>query len=109
MMGYGFGGFLAGLVFYGKNRKRSPAVLAVFGFLTIQLIVGPLLDCCTVFTTGSKLTWKYVVTVFAAGLPYNFKHALACAVTMLLFSKPLLGKLDRLINKYGMMNTRLEA
>ena len=45
----------------------------------------------------------------APGVPYNFKHALACALTMLLFSKPLLGKLDRLITKYGMMNTRLEA
>lgn len=109
MMGYGFGGFLAGLVFYGKNRRRSPGILAVFGFLTIQLVVGPLLDCCTIFTTGSKLTWKFAATVFAAGVPYNLKHALACAVTMLLFSKPLLGKLDRLITKYGMMDARLEG
>ena len=109
MMGYGFGGFLAGLVFYRKSRRRSPAVLAIFGFLSIQLVVGPLLDCCTFFTTGSKLSWKYAAAVFGAGVPYNFKHALACALTMLLFSKPLLGKLDRLITKYGMMNTRLEA
>ncbi|MGN0976791.1 MAG: ECF transporter S component [Faecousia sp.] len=109
MMGYGFGGFLAGLVFFRNNRRRSPGVLAIFGFLTIQLVVGPLLDCCTVFTTGSRLTWKYAAAVFAAGVPYNFKHALACAVTMLLFSKPLLGKLDRLITKYGMMDTRQEG
>ncbi len=106
MMGYGFGGFLAGLCYFGKERKHSPSRLAVFGFLTIQLVVGPLLDCCTVFTTGSTLSWKYAAAVFAAGVPYNFKHALACAVTMLLFSKPLLGKLERLIVKYGMMDAR---
>lgn len=106
MMGYGFGGFLAGILFFGKKRNHSPAMLAVFGFLTIQLVVGPLLDCCTVFTTGSKLSWKFAAAVFAAGVPYNFKHALACAVTMLLFSRPLLEKLERLIVKYGMMDAR---
>lgn len=106
MMGYGFGGFLAGILFFGKKRNHSPAMLAVFGFLTIQLVVGPLLDCCTVFTTESKLSWKFAAAVFAAGVPYNFKHALACAVTMLLFSKPLLEKLERLIVKYGMMDAR---
>lgn len=106
MMGYGFGGFLAGILFFGKKRNHSPAMLAVFGFLTIQLVVGPLLDCCTVFTTGSKLSWKFAAAVFAAGVPYNFKHALACAVTMVLLSKPLLEKLERLIVKYGMMDAR---
>ncbi|MDY4582001.1 MAG: ECF transporter S component [Candidatus Faecousia sp.] len=106
MMGYGFGGFLAGILFFGKKRNHSPAMLAVFGFLTIQLVVGPLLDCCTVFTTESKLSWKFAAAVFAAGVPYNFKHALACAVTMLLFSRPLLEKLERLIVKYGMMDAR---
>ena len=106
MMGYGFGGFLAGILFFGKKGNHSPAMLAVFGFLTIQLVVGPLLDCCTVFTTGSKLSWKFAAAVFAAGVPYNFKHALACAATMLLFSKPLLEKLERLIVKYGMMDAR---
>ena len=106
MMGYGFGGFLAGILFFGKKGNHSLAMLAVFGFLTIQLVVGPLLDCCTVFTTGSKLSWKFAAAVFAAGVPYNFKHALACAVTMVLLSKPLLEKLERLIVKYGMMDAR---
>lgn len=108
MMAYGFGGFLAGVFFYGNSRKRNPVVLAVYGFLAILLVVGPLLDSCTVFTVSSEITWKYAAAVFAAGLPYNLKHALACGVTMLLFSKPLLAKLDRLKIKYGMMDARLE-
>ena len=33
----------------------------------------------------------------------NVIHGAATAVTMLLLSRPLLGKLDRLILKYGMM------
>lgn len=109
MMAYGAGGFLAGLVFGGKKSRKNPVILAVFGFFAILLVVGPLLDSCTVFTVSTKLTWKYALAVFAAGFPYNAQHGLACAVTMLLFSKPLLDKLDRLKTKYGMMNVFQES
>lgn len=109
MMAYGFGGFLAGAVFYKRWNQRNPVILAVFGFAAIVAVIGPLLDCCTVFTTGSRITKKYAAAVFAAGLPYNTKHGLACALTLLLFSKPLLQKLDRLKTKYGMMDARREV
>ncbi len=105
MMAYGAGGFLAGCIFH--NRKhQNPVILTIFGFLAIFLFVGPLLDCCTIFTTGANVTWKYALAVFSAGLVYNLKHATACAITMLLFSKPLLWKLDRLKVKYSMMDVR---
>lgn len=103
MMAYGVGGLLAGLFFYGPQRKKNPIVLAVFGFFTILLVVGPLLDSCTVFTVSTTLTWKYALAVFAAGAPYNAQHGLACALTLFLFGKPLLSKLDRLKMKYGMV------
>lgn len=105
MMAFGFGGFLAGILFHKRFPVRNPIALAVFGFVTILAVVGPLLDCCTVFTVSSRITWKYVVAVFTAGLPVNFQHALACGVTMLIFSKPLLTKLERLKTKYGMLES----
>lgn len=105
MMAYGVGGLLAGLVFFGEKRKKKPLVLAVFGFFTILLVVGPLLDSCTVFTVSTRVTWKTAMAVFAAGFPYNAQHGLACAVTLLLFGKPLLSKLDRVRIKYGMLDS----
>lgn len=105
MMAYGFGGFLAGLLF-SRRGKTHPVVLALFGFFAIVLAVGPLLDLCTVFTTGSKISMKFVIAVFTAGFPTNLSHGAACAVTMLLLSHPLLAKLDRLKQKYGMMDTQ---
>ena len=109
MMGYGFGGFFAGVIFAKRRAWRNPAGLALFGFFTILLVVGPLLDCCTLFTTGSRLSWSYAAAVFIAGFPYNLQHALACGATLLVFGKPLLAKLDRLIVKYGMMDARKEG
>lgn len=106
MMAYGFAGFLAGGLFHKRFPLRNPAALAVWGFFTIVLVIGPLLDSCTVFTVSSRITWKYALAVFTAGLAYNVQHGLACAVTLLLFAKPLLGKLERLKTKYGMMDAR---
>ena len=106
MMAYGFAGFLAGGLFHKRFPLRNPAALAVWGFFTIVLVIGPLLDCCTVFTVSSRITWKYALAVFTAGFAYNVQHGLACAVTLLLFAKPLLGKLERLKTKYGMMDAR---
>lgn len=108
MMAYGFAGFLAGALFHRRFRVRNPVALAVFGFVLIVTVIGPLLDCCTLFTVSTRLSWKYTAAVFGAGLPYNLQHGLACGVTLLLFSKPLLWKLDRLKTKYGMMDARRE-
>ena len=106
MMAYGFAGFLAGGLFHKRFPLRNPEALAVWGFFTIVLVIGPLLDSCTVFTVSSRITWKYALAVFTAGFAYNVQHGLACAVTLLLFAKPLLGKLERLKTKYGMMDAR---
>ena len=107
MMAYGTGGFLAGLVFYRiqdpAGTWKKLAGLAAFGFRAVLLVVGPLLDCCTLFTTGTAITWKFALAVFTVGLPHNFQHALATAATLLLFGKPLLWKLNRLRVKYGML------
>ena len=107
MMAYGVGGFLAGLVFYGRKVSDKPwlttLVYTIFGFAAIVVVVGPLLDLCTLFTTGSQVTPAFAAAIFLSGLPVNLTHGLACGLTMLLFSWPLLEKLERLKIKYGMM------
>lgn len=104
MMAYGMGGFLASVLFRSEKVQKKPVILAVVGFFIILLIVGPLLDCSSIFSMASHITKKYVLAVFAAGFPNNLVQAAACSVTMLLFSQPLLNKLNRLKQKYGMMD-----
>lgn len=102
MMAYGAGGFAAGLAFRRCSRYHT-ALLAAFGFVAGVLLVGPLLDCCTLFTTGSRITPKFALAVFAAGFPHNLSNAVGTAATMALFGRPLLDKLARIRRKYGMM------
>jgi len=106
MMAYGLSGFLAGALFHRRFPVRNPVALGIFGFAAIVTVVGPLLDCCTVFTVSSHLSWKYAAAVFAAGVVYNVQHGIACGVTLLVLSGPLLAKLERLQKKYGMMDAR---
>lgn len=105
MLAYGIAGFVSGLVFHKRREKFKPLLLAVFGFVMVAVLIGPLLDCCTVFTSLTIFSWPAVALVFAQGLPLNISHAAATALTLLLIGRPLLQKLDRLQIKYGMLRT----
>ena len=106
LLSYGLGGFLAGVIFHrswGKwgDRKSFPVILGVFGFFAVILLVGPLLDVCSLFTMSSQLSWSFAVACLTAGFPVNLAHGISTAVTLLLLGKPLLSKLKRLQIKYG--------
>ncbi len=103
MMAYGFGGFLAGLLFYRRPKRQHPVVMGVFGYLTIQLIVGPLLDTSSVFLAAPALKWATIWPYYVSGIPVNAIHGLGAGLTLLLAGRPMLGKLRRLQIKYGMM------
>lgn len=103
MLAYGMGGFLAGIIF--RRSRENILLFSVFGFVCVVCVVGPILDLCTVFTTGSEITPAFAATVFSLGLPFNAIHGASCAMTLLLFGKPLLSKLSRLKTKYGLLES----
>ena len=106
MFAYGFSGFWAGLVFHGHPSWRKPWVLGRFGFFSILLLVGPMLDSCTVFTVLPKLSLANVLLIYGQGVPVNTIHGLGCGLTLLVLTKPLLQKLSRIQRKYGILEDR---
>lgn len=105
MFAFGIAGFLAGLLARAgilKGEKKLPA--AIFGGAVVLCIVGPLLDVCTLFTMSSAITKETAAAVFLSGLPVNAIHALATFLTLLLLSRPITEKLNRIKIKYGMMD-----
>lgn len=107
MFSYGMGGLLAGTFAKCGLLKAAPKkfsdliVIAIFGFLTIILVVGPLLDTSTLFIMSSFMTNAAALSVYAAGFPINLIHAAATLLTLLLAGKPLLSMLGRIKTKYG--------
>ncbi|NLD20625.1 MAG: ECF transporter S component [Clostridiales bacterium] len=104
MFSYGLAGFIAGLLTKAgvlKPEKRIP--VTIFGGLIIMLIVGPLLDTCTVFTMASMVNTVSLAAVYLAGVPVNTVLAVCTMLTLLLLCKPMTEKLNRIKVKYGMM------
>lgn len=103
MMGYGAGGMLAGFVFQKGRIPRKPWIMAVFGFFAVILWVGPLLDCSHLFLMMPEINLSSVTASLISGFSVNLSQAASTVLTMILFGKPLLEKLDRVKLKYGMM------
>lgn len=103
MFAYGFAGFFAGLIFHKKRNFCKPWILGIFGFLSILLLVGPMLDTCTVFTVLTSFDISGLMMIYGQGVPINILHGLGCGLTLLLVGRPFIDKLDRLRTKYGIM------
>lgn len=104
MFAFGIAGFLAGLLAKAgilKGEKRVPA--AIYGGIVVLCIVGPLLDTSSLFTISTEVTKESAAAIYLSGLPVNAVHALATVLTILLLSKPITEKLNRIKMKYGMM------
>ena len=102
MFAYGIAGFLAGLLYTKGLLSRNRLPLSIFGGLCIMLIVGPILDTYSVFSAISRLTLSGAAAMYLSGLPLNAVHAAATVLTLLLVSKPMFDKLDRVKIKYGL-------
>ncbi len=103
MFAFGMAGFLTGTLARLRLLPRKPLPLAIYGFLTTLIIIGPILDTCSIFLYPSQITQGGVLAIYISGVPFNAVHGLATFLTLLLASKPLLEKLDRIKVKYGMM------
>lgn len=103
MLAYGVAGVLAGFA-YGRGRlTRKPVSMGIFGFLAVLFVVGPILDTSTIFIALPQFTASGALAMYVSGFTVNLSQGICTFLTMLLFANPLLEKLDRVKQKYGMM------
>ena len=104
MFAFGIAGFIAGILCEkGVLRSERKIAVTVFGGLVVMLIVGPLLDTCTLFMMASMVDTTSAAAVYLAGVPLNAVHAVAVMLTLFFLTKPMMEKLTRIKVKYGMM------
>lgn len=78
-------------------------VTALIGGGMILVLIGPILDTCTLFTMSSVINTEAVGAVYLSGLPFNAVHGAAVFLTLLILVHPMIEKLDRIKVKYGLM------
>lgn len=110
MFAFGIAGFIAGIL-HEKGLLKSDKKLQVtiFGGLVVMLIVGPLLDTCTLFTMMSMVDTSSALAIYMAGVPFNAVHAAVVMLTLFLLTKPMMEKLTRIKVKYGMMEAEEQS
>ena len=103
MMAYGAGGMLAGFLFRKGRLPRKPILMGIVGFLVILLLVGPLLDTCTLFLAPITMNLKSILAIYISGFTVNISQGLSTFFVLFLLGNPILEKLDRIKIKYGMV------
>ena len=104
MEALGLMGFLSGLLFHKKDGSApKPVPFLVFGALGTLIVYGLIVDTSTVFTTYGRFTAELALAAYSSGLVLNLIHAGATVIFLLVLSKPLLKKLQRVRVKYGLL------
>ena len=104
MFALGFIGLLAGVLFQKGILRRSPASLAVFGALATFIIYGGILNPASVIIFQGTPTLPMILAAYLQGIPMDLVHAAATVTFILILSKPMLEKLDRIKEKYGLVS-----
>ncbi len=105
MFAMGIIGFLAGVLFRKGLLRRSSLPLCVFGALSTIIIYGGLMNPSFVIVYNSHPTWPMFLTAYLMGFPFDLIHGLATFFFLLILSRPMLEKLDRIKVKYGLVES----
>ena len=105
MIAYGAGGMLAGFVFIKNRIPKKPWIMAFFGFVSNVIWIGPILDTSHIFIIMPEPNFASLTASLASGFPVNVSQGISTAIMMFVFGKPLLEKLDRVKQKYGMLES----
>lgn len=100
MITMGLIGFITGIVF--KDKKISTIVICVYGFLMTFLFYGLIMN----ISTGLMYmdSWDFVLTSIITGLVFDLIHAISTVVFLAVLTKPMVFKLNRVKDKYGLLN-----
>ncbi len=101
MLGFGLVGFVGGVLFSGRRVRLVP--LLIYGFLSVFVLYGVLLDTASMLMYNAAPSWQLWLATCASGVGFNLIHACSTALFLLVLYKPLLSKLARVKEKYGLL------
>ncbi|MCR1898232.1 ECF transporter S component [Irregularibacter muris] len=101
MLSWGLMGFIAGIL--GKfNIMQNKIILSLYGIFS-GILYSLLMDIWFVLSIDGLFSWDKYIFAIASALPFMVIYALSNVFFLLLFSRPLGEKLQRMKTKYGLM------
>lgn len=103
MFSYGLIGYLAGILFQKGILKAKKTQLCIYGFLSVFLIYGGIMNPASILMAYGRITKKSLLAFYISGAPVDLVHATSTVIFLWILSRPLLEKLERVKRKYGLL------
>ncbi len=103
MFVFGMLGLVSGVVFRKGRLPVNRISLCVFGFLAIIIIYGGIMNPASVIMMQMELNRETVLAAYVQGFPLDLIHAAATVFFLWFTAEPMLEKLERIKEKYGIL------
>ena len=103
MFAFGLIGFLAGILFHKGLLRRTPVSLVIFGGFATFIIYGGIMNPAAVIMWQPNPTPEMFLAYYLQGIPFDLMHAAATVFFLIIITRPMLEKLDRIKVKYGLI------
>lgn len=103
MFSFGLIGLVAGILFSKGLLKKSRIALSVFGAVATVVIYGGIMNPASVIMWQENPNAAMILSSYVMGLPFDLIHAMSTAFFLWFISEPMTEKLDRVKNKYGLI------
>ncbi len=103
MVAMGVIGLIAGLLF---NKKVNRIWMAIVGFVLCFFVYGLIVDFSSALMMTSEYTFASVSAIYLAGVPFGLIFGISTAVFLFLFGEASVKKINRIVNKYGIMGDK---
>ena len=104
MAAMGLIGLLAGALFGSGKRKPKLVPVCLYGGLAVFFLYGGLLNPASVLMFQNQPTWEMVALAYLRGIPFDALHAFSTVLFLLFLTKPMLEKMKRVKEKYGVLS-----
>lgn len=103
MFAWGFIGFFTGVI--DKQLQKNKIVLCLYGALS-GIFYSAVMDVWTTIWTEGTFNLKRYIGATISALPITVEYAVSNVIFLLLLSKPIGDKLERIKKKYGLFLVR---
>ena len=109
MFALGIIGFLAGVLFSKGMLRSAPMPLAAFGAVATFVIYGGIMNPASVLIHQPSPAGAMFIAAYLRGIPFDLVHAAATVIFLVVISRPMLEKLNRVKIKYGLVENRIDG
>ncbi|MDR2197435.1 MAG: ECF transporter S component [Coriobacteriales bacterium] len=81
-------------------------LLCLYGGLAVTVLYGLIVDVLYLLMFSESISVSTLVAVVVSGLPFNILHGVATVIFLAVLAHPMIGKLERIKMKFGLMTAR---